>query len=309
MARTNKKTIKREDLVIDSPSLFTKYTEFLESKNTFIILTSIFIFLFFDLIIQNPISTFVLSINIIIFNFINVIILKFVSHDLNQDDIVGQFEINGYKKKKNELTDKYMLMGYSVNKIDDIPDPAKVFSNPKIKKKLQYPIFIDRDFTLRHGLIVGTTGSGKTVLIRCLLSQILGSGGGTMIVDGKADQATYEDFYNTVVAFNREDDFYMLNLSEPSESNTMNPLKSGNIDDIAELLSNMLSTEGGGDTYWVERGQILMKSLLSLLVPLRDQGKLFFPGEDRKPADGLDFTLLTKWLGMNELNDLLFIIK
>lgn len=298
MAR--KKKIVREDLQIKHPSLFEKYQELLiRQKKSFFVLP-ILLILAMPFTIDKSVS-FLFLFNILLFMIVNTFLLKIRKVGLTQEDVVGQYKIG----EKKPVLDKYLLFGYAVEKIEDIPNPAEVFS--KRPHVLQYPIFIDKDFTLRHGLIVGTTGSGKTVLIRCLLSQVLEAGGGLLIVDGKADQLTYEDFYNTTVAFKREDDFYMLNLSEPSESNTMNPLMSGGVDDIAELLSNMLGEAGGDNQYWVERGQILMKGLLSVLIPLKDRNGLFYP--DGKPAAGLDFTLLTKWLGLNELYQLFFKIK
>jgi len=297
---SRKKRIVREDLIIRHPSLFEKYQEKLIEKRKIFFAIPISIIFFLPFTLDYAFS-FMLTFNILLFLITNTFILKMRKVGLLQEDVVGQYIIGD----KTPKTDKYLLFGYSVEKIEDIPNPVEVFS--KRPHVLRYPIFIDKDFTLRHGLIVGTTGSGKTVLIRCLLSQVLEAGGGLLIVDGKADQMTYEDFYNTTVAFKREDDFYMLNLSEPKESNTMNPLMSGGVDDIAELLSNMLGEAGGDNQYWVERGQILMKGLLSVLVPLKERNALFYP--DGKPADGLNFTLLTKWLGLNELYKLYLLVK
>lgn len=296
-----KQKIKREDLIIKHPSLLDIYKEKLHENKNIFILAPLMIIAFLSFSLNSYFISYVLTIDILIFMLINFVLLKLRKTNVEQEEVVGKYEI-GNKKPGG---DKYLLLGYSVDNIKDIPNPAIVLR--KTPEVLQYPIFIDKDFTLRHGLIVGTTGSGKTVLIRCLLSQVLTAGGGLLIVDGKADQLTYEDFYNTTVSFNREDDFYMLNLSEPTESNTMNPLMSGGVDDIAELLSNMLGEAGGDNQYWVERGQILMKSLLSVLIPLRDRKELYFP--DKKPADGLSFTLLSKFLGLQELYDLYFETK
>lgn len=298
---SRKQKIKRQDLIIKHPSLFDKYKEIVHEKFKIINISAISLLFFLPLSLDNLFITFMISIDIVLFILFNFFVIKMRKTTLEQEDVVGKYEINN----KNPKTDKYLLFGYAVDSISDIKNPATVMEkNPEV---LLYPVFVDKDFTLRHGLIVGTTGSGKTVLIRCLLSQVLASGGGLLIVDGKADQSTYEDFYNTTLYFNREDDFYMLNLSTPEESNTMNPLMSGSIDDIAELLSNMLGEAGGDNQYWVERGQILMKATLSVLIPLRDRNELYFP--DKKPADGLSFTLLNKWLGLNELYDLFHTFK
>ena len=109
-------------------------------------------------------------------------------------------------------------------------------------------------------------------------------GGGAIIVDGKGDKDIYTDVYNTCVHCNREDDFYVMNFNVPRESNTMNPLLSGDTDEIIDVIGNMLET-GGDNAFWAGRALSMMKGLLSLLVPLRDREMLYVPFSSTSPKD------------------------
>ncbi len=129
----------------------------------------------------------------------------------------------------------------------------------------------------RHILLLGTTGSGKTTLIRKMLWSIMHLGGGATFVDGKSDTTdTYEVFVQLVEECGRADDFFVLNFLSPGQSNSLNPLLYGDDDFCTELCAVFLPEASGDGAYWQQRGLALMRGLMSVLVWQREtMGKLF----------------------------------
>lgn len=187
----------------------------------------------------------------------------------------GFLTVIGITKNPPSNKNKYFLhVGDATRAINEIPIPAIVKS--KTPEKLEYPILIDFDMALRHMFAVGTTGSGKTTFSIYLLKQHLGIGGGAIIVDGKGDKDIYTDIVNTCIHFNREDDIFVINFNAPKESNKMNPLLVGDVDDISDLIGNLLESEGD-NKIWAGRALSMMNGLMSCLVPLRDNNELYDP--------------------------------
>lgn len=139
--------------------------------------------------------------------------------------------------------------------------------------RLQIPF----DILTRHILILGSTGSGKTTLIRKMLWSVMQAGGGSTFIDGKSDTTdTYEVFVQLVEECGRSEDFFVLNFLSPSESNSLNPLLYGDDDFCTELCAVFLPETSGDGAYWQQRGLALMRGLMAVLVWQRDeQGKLF----------------------------------
>jgi len=205
--------------------------------------------------------------------------------------------------------DYFFQIGTAVTSIEDIQNPADVAKNwNKYAKKgiLLYPVLIEDKMALTHMFVVGTTGAGKTTFLINILQQILMLGAGAMAVDGKGDQTVYEAFYNTAIDCGREDDFLVINFNVPEESNTFNPLLKGTADEITDIIGNMLDTSGD-NAFWSGRALTMMKALLSILIPLRDKDILFDPKFNKK--DILTLDLLVKWIDLQNLKTLYFLIK
>lgn len=123
----------------------------------------------------------------------------------------------------------------------------------------------------RHMLLIGTTGSGKTTLLRLLVHTLLKQGGGVTFVDGKADVADmYAVFYSLVADADRLEDLLVLNFLNPAQSHTFNPFKYGDSDFLSEVLAGLLPGMSGDGEYWQGRAKIMMRSLMTVLVWLRD---------------------------------------
>jgi energy-coupling factor transporter ATP-binding protein EcfA2 len=151
--------------------------------------------------------------------------------------------------------------------------------------RLQIPF----DKLTRHMLLLGSTGSGKTTLIRKMLWSVMQVGGGATFVDGKSDTTdTYEVFAQLVEECGRTEDFFVLNFLVPSQSNTLNPLLYGDDDFCVELCAVFLPETSGDGAYWQQRGLALMRGLMAVLVWQRDTYNRPFSFWDLKRAMSLD---------------------
>lgn len=142
--------------------------------------------------------------------------------------------------------------------------------------EMGFPVEIPASAMKQHMLLVGSTGSGKTSLLRRMIDTQLRYGGGCCFVDGKADTADmYQVFFSEVVANDREEDFYLLNFFDPLQSHTFNPFLYGDSDFIVEVLNGLLKEAQGDNVYWQERAITMMRAYMGVLVWLRDNRKDF----------------------------------
>lgn len=104
----------------------------------------------------------------------------------------------------------------------------------------------------RHTAIIGQSGVGKTTLGEYLLWQQAVRGGGFIFIDAKLDADTRDKLGLMMELSGRADDFYVLNVDQPYNSNSYNPLLRGDSDEVASRLLNLLpSSENnpGSDFY------------------------------------------------------------
>lgn len=114
------------------------------------------------------------------------------------------------------------------------------------------PVDIDNGFLQRHTAIIGQSGVGKTVLGEFLIWQQIVRGGGFIFIDAKLDAETRDKLNLMMTLTGRLNDFYVLNVDDPDNSNTYNPLLSGDSDEVSSRLLNLLpSAENnpGADFY------------------------------------------------------------
>ncbi|HOW54102.1 MAG TPA: DUF853 family protein [Syntrophorhabdaceae bacterium] len=164
---------------------------------------------------------------------------------------------------------------------DNSPDP--VFKRKKDeaaiflgKDNYGMPVMLPIGEITRHGMLIGTTGSGKTTAIRSIADSIMRLGGGFCFIDGKSDVTdTYEVLYEIIVNCDRLEDLLVLNFLNPSQSHTFNFMTYGDADFLAEIMAGFLKQAEGDQVYWQERGKILMKAVLTQLVYKRDHPDVF----------------------------------
>lgn len=114
------------------------------------------------------------------------------------------------------------------------------------------PVDIENQFFQRHNAIIGQSGVGKTVLGEFILWQQMVRGGGFIFIDAKLDASTRDKLAYFARILGNEDKYYVLNVDQPDNSNTYNPLLEGDADEVASRILNLLpSSENnpGSDHY------------------------------------------------------------
>lgn len=152
---------------------------------------------------------------------------------------------------------------------------------------------------LRHMLLMGVTGAGKTEALLGLVANILGVGGGCIYGDAKATFKLLWQITALASLTGRIDDLLAINyitgglspgasasedlgdLNDPLDrefargigriSNTVMPFAIGNADGILQILVAMMPASGGGNEVFRERAIAIMGALLAGVVDLRNR--------------------------------------
>jgi hypothetical protein len=91
---------------------------------------------------------------------------------------------------------------------------------------------------VRHMLIVGSTGTGKSVALQRLIFSDLERGNGAFIIDPKGDRELYERVRWYCKKIGREKDLHFLSATFPEESVVWNPCGVGNADQLISKFYN-----------------------------------------------------------------------
>lgn len=102
------------------------------------------------------------------------------------------------------------------------------------------PVDIEDGWLSRHTAIIGQSGVGKTTLGEYILWQQISRGGGFIFIDAKLDADTRDRLAYMMRLVGREDEFYVLNVDQPHNSHSYNPLLQGDADEVASRLLNLL---------------------------------------------------------------------
>jgi intracellular multiplication protein IcmO len=114
------------------------------------------------------------------------------------------------------------------------------------------PVDISDTYMQRHTAIIGQSGVGKTTLGEYILWQQITRGGGFVFIDAKLDALTRDKLAHMMALAGRADEFYVLNVDQPHNSHSYNPILRGDSDEVASRLLNLLpSAENspGADFY------------------------------------------------------------
>lgn len=137
-----------------------------------------------------------------------------------------------------------------------------------------------------HMLLMGTTGSGKTVTLLSLCFNALTWGSGFFYSDGKADNSLHAAVWSLCRRVGREDDFLVLNFmtggadpykkkkSTEKSSNGMNPWSEGDPDFLSQLSSSLLPAVGSDGVQWQQKAVNMMDALIRTLCYERAVGNL-----------------------------------
>lgn len=135
---------------------------------------------------------------------------------------------------------------------------------------------------LTHGLIIGTTGAGKTeTLLSIVGATSFCMGGGVFYLDPKAGNKLLIQFVILCKLFGRIDDLRILNYKKggltikefhwQKGTNTFNPFALGNASENFQILGMLIPSEAGQNESFLASAREVMKALLPALCELRDE--------------------------------------
>ncbi|MHB8549224.1 MAG: type IV secretory system conjugative DNA transfer family protein, partial [Thermoplasmataceae archaeon] len=142
------------------------------------------------------------------------------------------------------------------------------------------PVYDSVDDWLRHMLLLGVTGAGKTEALLGRVANAIGAGGGVIYADAKATVKLAWQIAALASLMGRIDDFLVINYITGGlapgaakdlgrTSNSAMPFSMGSADSILQLLVALLPGGGGGNEVFRERAIAIMGALLTAMVDLR----------------------------------------
>lgn len=184
---------------------------------------------------------------------------------------------------------------------------------PKKENRLPLENVVDKfkeawlsdDDLRKHFLILGSTGSGKSELLKAIFFNALCWGSGFFVADGKADNKLPLDNYALARWFGRDDDILTLNfllagktpkqvrLLRRRRTNKTNPFSTADSDTTIQMGANLLPKVDGDAKNWQEKALNCWRGLVPALYWLRDE-----EGWEISVRHFVDFLALSKleWL-------------
>lgn len=152
--------------------------------------------------------------------------------------------------------------------------------------------WLSDDDLRKHWLILGSTGSGKSEMLKGVFYNVLCWGSGFFAGDGKADNKLPTDGYTMVRAFGRDDSLLYLNFllggktpqevarSRRRRTNKINPFSGADADTIIQMGANLLPKAEGDGKSWQEKALALWRAVVTALCYRRDtQGETLSIGK------------------------------
>lgn len=129
------------------------------------------------------------------------------------------------------------------------------------------PFRIPDSDIMRHVLIVGQSGVGKTVMGSLMLFQQIQRGGGLIFVDAKIDVDNLNTIHRLAAWCGRSHDLRVIHPGMPGLSNSYNPLLYGDASEKAStILSTMPSSENSpGTDYYRQAANQGLRTLIGAL--------------------------------------------
>ncbi len=111
------------------------------------------------------------------------------------------------------------------------------------------PLVVPWDDWMRHCLVVGQSGVGKTVFGEWVLFQQIINGGGLLWIDGKLDPDNLYKLDAMCAYAGRRSDLLVINAGDPNLTNSYNPILYGDPDEVSSrILSLIPSSESNPGT-------------------------------------------------------------
>jgi hypothetical protein len=177
----------------------------------------------------------------------------------------------------------YAPMSGKQKNIDELDAGGKIRRNTGISylgvcRDTNRQAWSDSDLDRTHRLIIGTTGSGKTVaIVSFILFSSFIQGGGFFCLDGKGDKPFVYDIVRFARRFLRQADLFILDFATGRDvyerstnfiSNQINLITQGSSSDLAELVKGM--SEGEADV-WKQRADMWTDLSFKLLYFYMDR--------------------------------------
>ena len=125
---------------------------------------------------------------------------------------------------------------------------------------------------LRHTLVLGSSGSGKTQLLLSLLAQQIARGGGVLMIDAKVDRAALQTILDLCRQVNRLGDLRLLWPPDPTCSHTWNPLLRGNLQEVLSRVMALWGTSANGDAeFWRGSAHTVLHAVLGAMKRINPQ--------------------------------------
>lgn len=144
-------------------------------------------------------------------------------------------------------------------------------------------LWVNDDDLRRHMLIMGTTGSGKSELLKAIFYNALCWSSGFFCADGKADNKLPTDALAMARMVGRDDDVLFLNFllggktpeqvrrNRVRRTNRFNPFSGTDADTIIQMGANMLPKVEGEGKNWQEKALNLWRAMVVAVCYRRDK--------------------------------------
>lgn len=120
------------------------------------------------------------------------------------------------------------------------------------------PLIVPMSEFMRHQMIVGQSGVGKTVMGNWQMAQQIARGGGLLWIDGKLDPDNVNALRAMCSWAGRQDDLLIVSPGDPDASNSYNPILFGDSDEVSARCLSLIpsaETNPGADFYRQEANQ------------------------------------------------------
>jgi intracellular multiplication protein IcmO len=136
-------------------------------------------------------------------------------------------------------------------------------------------LYIRQQGRVRHEFLMGKSGQGKTEYLFSRIAQQIARGGGTMFVDPKPTASSANIVYSFAKAYNREQDFRLLDISNPAMSHTANILLEGSSDEATSTVGAIFGSGPSDNESSEHFRQQMLTAVSNRIGCIKKMGKAF----------------------------------
>lgn len=123
---------------------------------------------------------------------------------------------------------------------------------------------------VRHEVIIGKSGAGKSEYLRHRVRQQIMRGGGALVLDAKVNYDDIDEFYSLANTYLRGEDFRLINIDDPKYSHSYNPLLRGDEEAVSSRILN--TVESGNNPQSEHFKQQANTALVATLGVVKEMG-------------------------------------